>query len=50
MLLALAMLWAQVAGVLHRMEHAGGAPGAHAATAAGVLAAQASGHAAGLAV
>lgn len=25
-LLALAMLWAQVAGVLHRIEHAGGVP------------------------
>lgn len=34
-LLALAMLWAQVAGVLHRIEHAGGVPQGHAATHAG---------------
>lgn len=45
-LLALAMLWAQVAGVLHRIEHAGGVPGAH-ATAAGALPFEATDHAAG---
>jgi hypothetical protein len=41
-LLALAMLWAQVAGVLHRIEHAGGMPPGHAATHAGAHALAAS--------
>lgn len=49
-LLALAMLWAQVAGVLHRIEHAGGVPQGHAATHAGAhawaLSVEASGQAA----
>lgn len=31
-LVVLALLWAQVAGVLHRIEHAGGLPATHAET------------------
>lgn len=41
-LLALAMLWAQVAGVLHRIEHAGGVPQGHVATQSSALAGEAS--------